>query len=120
MDTRAKIVSGPSCAASLEQLRRAAPSLRVVSGYFDPVLASHAQRLEAARTGADALAVIVLEPPDPILPARARAELVAALAAVSLVLVPDGAAAPEVDVCFEPLDLADRDRFIAYVRERQS
>lgn len=120
MDTRAKIVCGPSCASSLEQLRRTAPSLRVVSGYFDPLLASHAQRLEAERAGAEALAVIVLEPPEPILPTRARAELVAALAAVSLVLVPEGAAAPAVDARFEPVDLADRARFIAYVRERQS
>ena len=55
-------------------------------GYFDPMHAAHVRRLgEISREG-DRLAVIVAEPPDPILPLRARAELVAGLGAVCFVI----------------------------------
>lgn len=119
MDTRLKIAAGAECAPRLAELRRACPGLRVVSGYFDPVLASHAARLDAARADASAVAVVVLDPPDPILPARARAELVAGLAAVSMVLLPEGTLPPHPDIVFEPQDLDERTRFTAHVLERQ-
>jgi len=63
-----------------------------VWGHFDPLLAAHARRLgELASPGAVLIAA-VSEPARPILPARARAELVAALAAVDYVVLPgDGA-----------------------------
>ncbi len=120
MDTRAKIVCGPGCASRLEQLRRDCPGVRAVSGYFDPVLSWHARRLAAERGAAPGLAAVILDPPDPVLPARARAELVAALNSVSLVLLPDGTAALDVDAAFESEDLAERERFAAHVLERQS
>ena len=120
MDTRSKIVEGAECAARLEQCKAARPGLRVVSGFFDPLLAWHAERLAAARNGASALAVVVLEPPQPILSARARAELVAALAAVDLVLLPSGQAAAAAEIRIEDEDLARRAAFIEHVRERQS
>ncbi len=60
----------------------------MIVGCFDPVLADHAHRVTAMKDGSAALAVIVVEPPQPILPARARAELVAALAEVDLVVAP--------------------------------
>jgi hypothetical protein len=94
--------------------------VRVVSGYFDPVLATHTARLEKAAAGASAVAVVLLNPPEAILPARARAELVAALAGVSLVLAPEECEAPAADVHLEREDLESRDRFTAHVRERQS
>jgi hypothetical protein len=91
-----------------------------VSGYFDPLLAWHAARIGDLRQGAPALAVVVREPADPILPARARAELVASLAAVDLVLIAPGGAALPVSVALEEGDLEQRAAFISHVRERQS
>jgi hypothetical protein len=120
VDTRTKIATGPECAPRLAELRRNRGEVRVISGYFDPMLAEHAARLEAAGDGASAVAVVVLDPPDPILPARARTELVAALACVSLVLAPENCDAPAVDVPLEREDLQARAVFEAYVRERQS
>ena len=76
MDTREKILT-PDAAASLR-----VPVL--VIGYFDPVTAGHAERLAALGSG---LTVAILDPPDPLLPARARAELVAALRCVDHVFV---------------------------------
>ena len=54
----------------------------VVSGYFDPMLASHAQRLAKFKTRRHATAGPDRDSGQRILPARARAELVAALAVV--------------------------------------
>lgn len=120
MDSRAKIVTGVDCRSKLAELRAAKPGLRVVSGHFDPLLAWHVERVEEARRGAAGLAVAILEPPDPILPARARAELVAALAAVDLVLIPAGEQPPEASTLLEQADLDVRRSFIEQVRERQS
>lgn len=64
----------------------------MVAGYFDPLLAQHAAQLRAAKGEAGCLAVVVLEPEDPILPAQARAELVAALACVDYVMTEEGGA----------------------------
>lgn len=88
MDTRSKILNS---AAGLS-----VPVL--VIGYFDPVTAEHAARLAALGSG---LTVAILDPPDPLLPARARAELVAALRCVERVVLGDPrpalTAAREVD-----------------------
>lgn len=78
MDTREKILS-PASAAGLS------PPVLVV-GYFDPLTADHARRLDALGSG---LTVAILDPPDPLLPAQARAELVAALSSVENVVVGD-------------------------------
>jgi bifunctional ADP-heptose synthase (sugar kinase/adenylyltransferase) len=84
MDTRLKLIS-------LEEAVRLAAQrpVRVVTGYFDPLLAAHAARVEEIRAAAagEALLAVVLDPAAPILPARARAELVAALAAIDYVVV---------------------------------
>jgi glycerol-3-phosphate cytidylyltransferase-like family protein len=79
LDTRTKIVS------TEEAARIAAAGATVVSGYFDPLVASHAGRLaELKREGAPLL-VLIATPEHAILPARARAELVAALRVVDFV-----------------------------------
>jgi hypothetical protein len=76
MDTRNKIVS-------LDEARQiAAHGATVVSGYFDPLVASHAERLESLKRSDTPLLVTIADPRNPILPGRARAELVAGLAAV--------------------------------------
>lgn len=55
----------------------------IVSGYFDPLLASHAERLQSLKREGTPLLVLIADPGNPILPARARAELVAGLAVVN-------------------------------------
>jgi glycerol-3-phosphate cytidylyltransferase-like family protein len=79
LDTRTKIVS------TAEAARLAASGATVVSGYFDPMLASHAQRLAQLKREGSPLLVLIADPEEAILPARARAELVAALRVVDYV-----------------------------------
>ncbi len=81
-DTRSKIVTP-------ESLIHSQPIV-LVTGFFDPLLAGHARRLAALRRDGYRLAVLLSDPPDPVLPLRARAELVAALGAVDFVLLADG------------------------------
>jgi bifunctional ADP-heptose synthase (sugar kinase/adenylyltransferase) len=118
MDSRQKIVSPP------EALGRFAlwGDYTLVSGAFDPLLASHARRLESVRSAGLPLAVMVTDPASPILPARARAELVAALSAVELVILPDASPVPlpPPSFRFEEQDCRDREAFMAHVRERQA
>jgi bifunctional ADP-heptose synthase (sugar kinase/adenylyltransferase) len=61
----------------------------VVTGYFDPLLAWHAQELESIRGHSRALAVVVLPLVGELLPQRARAVLVAALRVTDYVLIAD-------------------------------
>lgn len=80
MDTRRKIVPDPA--------HWQAPAGAVfAAGPFDPLLAQHAGQLERLKGSAPFLAVYVTEPPDPLLPAQARAELAAALRCVDAVLI---------------------------------
>ena len=94
MDTRSKIVS-------LEQARerlRDKPACWV-AGHFDPLLAEHVRRLREHAVPDRRLVVEVTNPVQPLLPQRARAELVAALAMVDYVVLgqetPDS---PAIDV----------------------
>jgi hypothetical protein len=79
MDTRTKIVD-----AGRARLI-AAQGVTVVSGYFDPLVASHAERLAELKRERVPLLVLIATPDDAILPPRARAELVAGLAVVDYV-----------------------------------
>ena len=112
MDTRAKIVHAGGAAPQLPA------GTRVVSGFFDPLLSWHAERLAEARAGASALAVVVRDPTAPLLSTGARAELVAALRCVDYVFAgPAHAPAPHFE-----LDVEDRSRAAAFagdVRARQ-
>jgi hypothetical protein len=78
MDTRTKIIDAAQAAGI------AAAGATVVSGYFDPMVASHAERLASLKT-AEKLLVLIATPDNAILPAAARAELVAGLRAVDYV-----------------------------------
>jgi hypothetical protein len=80
VDTRTKIVP------LAEAQRIAAFGATIVSGYFDPLLASHAERLRNIKREGTPLLVLIADPGNPILPARARAELVAGLAVVDHVV----------------------------------
>jgi hypothetical protein len=79
LDTRKKIIDAAQAAAI------AASGATVVSGYFDPLIASHAERLASLKADGTKLLVLIATPPDAILPAAARAELVAGLRAVDYV-----------------------------------
>jgi bifunctional ADP-heptose synthase (sugar kinase/adenylyltransferase) len=59
---------------------------KVVIGYFDPLQAWHVQRLNELRTPGSRLVVALADPASPILSFPARAEIVAALAAVNYVV----------------------------------
>lgn len=79
MDTRTKI-TGTSFSLSH-------PNIRVVTGHFDPLLPEHARRLQSLAQPEQLLIVVITNPPSPLLPQKARAELVAALAAVDYVII---------------------------------
>jgi hypothetical protein len=90
VDTRTKIVP------LVEAQRIAALGATVVSGYFDPLLASHAERLQGLKREGTPLVVLIADPGNPILPARARAELVAGLAVVDHVVESGNGLIPHV------------------------
>jgi bifunctional ADP-heptose synthase (sugar kinase/adenylyltransferase) len=111
MDTRSKIIDAVAARRLVQS------GATVVSGCFDPLTAAHARRLaELKREGAP-LVVLIAESPDEILPARARAELVAALAVVDgVVEFADGIPA---SVRLEQEDQARRAALVAHVHARQ-
>ena len=76
MDTRTKIVT------AAEAVRLAEAGATVVSGYFDPLIASQALQLSELKRDGKPLLVLIATPEHPILPPRARAELVASLKVV--------------------------------------
>jgi hypothetical protein len=112
VDTRSKIVDG--AAAS----RLAAAGAFVVSGYFDPLTAAHARRLAELKQEDAPLLVAIAKHGDEILPARGRAELVAALAVVNYVVETVDGLAPAVRL--EQEDDARRAALIQHVQARQS
>ena len=82
MDTRAKIID----LASAARLRRPGVRLKLVAGYFDVLTPDLVSRLGSLSDGGRLIAV-VLDPPNPLLPSRARAELAASLSVIDYVLL---------------------------------
>jgi bifunctional ADP-heptose synthase (sugar kinase/adenylyltransferase) len=128
LDTRTKILEPAEALETARRWRSEGKGLKVIVGCFDPVLADNARRVAALRDPSTALAVVVADPPRPILPARARAELVAALSAVDLVVVPGdvrldellaGLGAAEI-VRSEDADQRLTESLIHHVRSRHS
>lgn len=101
--------------------------MSLITGFFDPLAPAHAHRLNRLASADSALIVVVTDPPDPILPLRARAELVAALAAADWVVpVPAGNLDEFLGgVAIAPVergeaeDLALRQEIIRHVHTRQ-
>lgn len=117
MDSRGKIVSGNAV-----QPRLAAwtgDDIQVVSGYFDPLLSQHAERLETLKRRGAKLVVVLTDPAEPILPASARAELVAALRMVDLVItgVDHGLS---IEQRFDGEDAGTATSFVAHVLDRMN
>jgi|SRR5579864_3709244 len=96
MDTRNKIITPDRAAALAVELRATGAALKVVTGYFDVLVAGHVRRLREIADGAATLMVVVEDPPAPVLGARARAELVAALTVVDYVVPADKMALREL------------------------
>ncbi|MBV8841685.1 MAG: hypothetical protein JO307_02640 [Bryobacterales bacterium] len=111
MDTRTKIVP---CS---EALRIAAAGATVVTGYFDPMVAFHADRLQELKKPGAPLLVVIADPANPILPTRARAELAAALRVVDY--VGEGAFDIEPDYCLEQEHERRLEELVADVHARQ-
>jgi hypothetical protein len=111
LDTRTKIVD------ATEAARVAQAGATVVSGYFDPMVASHAERLTALKRDGEPLLVLISTPPDPILPAAARAQLVAGLSVVDYVCdAPNGLVA---QIALEGEHAQLLARLIQHVQARQ-
>ena len=126
MDTRNKILEWREAKRLLGQRHAGAVRWKVVTGYFDPLLASHVRRLREIAGPGGRLIVAVADPDRPLLPARARAELVAALEMVEAVVPAEGnlselhEMAPAIDIYHEESsDERRRDELIRHVHERQ-
>ncbi len=98
MDTREKILSRNALLEQLAGQRRRRRRIVLANGCFDLLHVGHIRYLEGARREGDLLVVGVNSDAServlkgdgrPILPAQARAELVAALAAVDYVVIFD-------------------------------
>jgi hypothetical protein len=111
LDTRTKIIDAPRAASLAES------GAKVVSGYFDPVTASVAERVAQLKHPGVPLLVLIRTASDAILPARARAELVAALAAVDYVC--EGGEAIEPSVSLEAEHGRNLVELTQYVHARQ-
>jgi rfaE bifunctional protein nucleotidyltransferase chain/domain len=98
MDTREKIVTRQGLHAILDEHRRAGRKIVFANGVFDLLHAGHVRYLQAARAEGGLLVVAINSDAStrklkgdgrPILTERARAALVAALAAVNYVVIFD-------------------------------
>ena len=111
VDTRTKIV--PSSEAALI----AGAGATVVRGYFDPLLVQHGDRLEQLKRYGTPLLVLISTPDRPILPARARAELVAGLKVVDYVV--EGGCEIQAQHSLEEEDQQRLRELITHVHARQ-
>jgi len=96
MDTREKILSRDGLHGVVEEHRRAGRKIVLANGVFDLLHAGHVRYLNAAREEGDVLVVGINSDASarklkgegrPVLTERARASLVAALAAVDYVVI---------------------------------
>jgi bifunctional ADP-heptose synthase (sugar kinase/adenylyltransferase) len=111
LDTRTKIID----AAQAERIAQAGAT--VVSGYFDPMIAAHAERLAILKRPGAPLLVLIATPANPILPALARAQLLAGLAVVDYVCAAPAGLACEIHLEDEHTDLLTK--LIDHVHARQ-
>ena len=102
MDTRIKIIPPDRAASLAGELRGRGAAVRVVTGYFDVLVAEHIRRLREIADGSGAVFALVLDPPQPLLSSRARAELVAGLGVIDYVVPAEEQAARELLSHFHP------------------
>jgi len=111
LDTRTKIIDAAQAA------RVAQGGATIVSGYFDPMIASHAERLTKLKREGTPLLVLVATPPEAILPALARAQLVAGLSVVDYVCDAPVGIDPQIHLEDEHAELLTQ--LIEHVHARQ-
>jgi hypothetical protein len=111
LDTRTKIIDAAHAA------RVAQAGATVVSGFFDPMIASHAERLTTLKREGTPLLVLIASPEQAILPALARAQLVAGLSIVDYVCDAPDDIAPHLHLEDEHAELLTR--LIDHVHARQ-
>jgi bifunctional ADP-heptose synthase (sugar kinase/adenylyltransferase) len=108
LDTRSKIISYQQARQRFQD-----QPCQWVTGHFDPLLAEHVTRLRQNLTPGRLLVVEVTNPAQPLLPQRARAELVAALAMVDYVVLRNDDSTPAAEE-----DSSITERFIKRVQRR--
>ena len=114
LDTRTKIVSAEEALARLA-------GRPLVAAYFDPLVATHTQRLHELGGQYGPLAICICDPPDPLLPAQARAELAAACRDVEIVVIGAEVLSHVTKIIDErPGDLDRRAALIQHVHSRQN
>jgi len=126
VDTRNKIISLREAEEVAVREQNRGKRLVVDVGYYDPVIAEHARRLESLRGDECVLLAVVVDPPAPLLGTRARAELVAALRAVDYVAMTESQSLAEFLALLkgttinrsEQTDLELRQRLIEHVHAR--
>jgi len=87
LDTRGKIIDIAAATGIAAAWRSQGVRWKLLTGYFDVLTPDHVRGLPEGGP----LMAAVLDPPDPLLPTRARAELAAALRMVDYVLLLGGA-----------------------------
>jgi hypothetical protein len=121
VDTRRKILSSIDAGAVVPRLVAEQPGVKLVHGVFDPLLSWHISRLRQVAGDGGRVVVLLSRPENPILEARARAELVAALQMVAVVVLPPPGPRPGWLHGLEIVELDDAgltQRLIERVRER--
>ena len=124
-----KVVSREELAGRVEEDRRQGLTIAFANGCFDLLHVGHVRYLQAAAAEADRLIVAVNEdataaakgPGRPILPAAARAELVAALRGVDyVVLFPEPTVAPLLTLLKPDVHCKGTDYTVESVPERET
>jgi bifunctional ADP-heptose synthase (sugar kinase/adenylyltransferase) len=126
VDTRNKIVDFDGAFRAAMQAKAEGKRLVISLGEYDPVLASHAERLAGRRADGCWQVVAVTPGENPLLPVAARCELVASLASVdcvtafeqdpSLLAMAAGKAEVHDD---RAQDAAARDALITHIHAKQ-
>lgn len=127
MDTRKKILKLEDGEEILRHLAASGSRIKVVTGLFDPLTAGHVRRLELLKDGRSLVVAVVTKSGLPILPDRARAELVAALSCVDYVILATGEAVetwlarvPAVEIIRdEEVHQVLQENLVRHVRSRQ-
>src|SRR5437868_780262 len=114
LDTRTKIVPAEAALARLA-------GRPLVAAYFDPLVASHADRFRELAEKHGPLAICICDPADPLLPAQARAELAAACRDVEMVVIGEDFLSRTTEIIDErPGDLDRRAALMKHVHSRQN
>jgi hypothetical protein len=113
LDTRTKIVEPRSLPSG--------GSVMVIVGYFDPIYAAGVRAIRELAPAESLVLAAIADPPEPLLPLRARAELAAALDCIDYVTTDIDAAMalPEAKVSdIRSDDLRRRNELVQHVVRR--